>query len=836
MHIPPPIPLDLKEIRARVRKMVARYRAMRRVQRGIDAFLKLRDGYLVGREPLRRRKRGRLTRKAPPQTDSRNTKHGIRSLPQVTYLTFLTYVTLPALLATCNLQLATAATVIGNLTDISIQALDTKLIFTPTNNVLVTGTGLSAGPPVIIESAGGAFSLVLESGDYTVSLPLIPWRRPFVISVFNTNGIVNITNLLASPQTYTYTNNLNYSVKATPDDAGLDVLGAKLDAAAGLIKTTNVASGVATIVLGIPTNAELKVLSLAADGPQNNYDWTAVSNGVVAVAAWNTGHGMVRPPGVYFFNTNGNVTGSLETWADHGSATDTPEMIIKSMNNLALSPGGNGVADSRVQLGLSQSDHAQFYLQYDDDPTNPGFNDGLTAYPIGHSKRLGFAARAGSAEAMPGIIGITGGTTADASLGPDYTLLGELRFYSLIPQWTSGSFASKPGVWVGSMKTNGWDLRGKLIQEQKVTTSASYQIDFNSAAGQVVDASAASVTFTTANLPTGATNYQKVELMIRSGPYTVTPTFPAWKWGNEAGSAAAPASLASQKLLAIHLRALGNTDASVLASYSIHPWPFAYDTDADAFFTRASISDDTQKLALNQLVLAAKAHGWWTLCDVIYPFVGGNATAHSKNLRANTFNIAWHGTVTHNANGVTGDGSTGYGDTGYVPSTAGGVMTANSAHLLAYCGTTVPADAGRAIGILGANGNRLGLYKTSPYWYGEGVNVSASGALLIDVVAGFSSDWRGPVLASRTGSAAQAIYFQTSSMADTTGSPGLPNSAGGADSGGLYVLGKDDGGLYQAFNGNLRGASIGAGIDSSTAALMRADWDNFENVLGRKVP
>jgi hypothetical protein len=164
-------------------------------------------------------------------------------------------------------------------------------------------------------------------------------------------------------------------------------------------------------------------------------------------------------------------------------------------------------------------------------------------------------------------------------------------------------------------------------------------------------------------------------------------------------------------------------------------------------------------------------------------------------------------------------------------------MTASSAHALAYCGTSAPTDVGRPIGILGGNGKRLGLYKASPYWYGEGVNVSASTALLVNVVADFSSDWRGPVLVTRTGSSAQALYFQTDSMVDTTASsPGLPNSAGGADSGGIYVLGKDDGGLYQAFDGNLRGVSIGAGIDSSTAALMRVDWDAFENILGRKVP
>jgi len=114
------------------------------------------------------------------------------------------------LLATFNLQLATlhspAATVTGDLKDISIQALNTKLMFAPTNEVLLTPSGLSAGPPKVIDSVNGQFSIVLEAGDYTVSLPLIPWRHPFFISVFETNGTVNITNLLAPPRTYTFTN------------------------------------------------------------------------------------------------------------------------------------------------------------------------------------------------------------------------------------------------------------------------------------------------------------------------------------------------------------------------------------------------------------------------------------------------------------------------------------------------------------------------------------------------------------------------------------------------------------------------------------------------------
>src|SRR5689334_17700272 len=73
---------------------------------------------------------------------------------------------------------SSATTVFGNLSDISIQGLNTKIMFAPTNEVLLVQSGLSAGPPKIITTVNGAFSLPLEPGDYTVSLPLITWRHP----------------------------------------------------------------------------------------------------------------------------------------------------------------------------------------------------------------------------------------------------------------------------------------------------------------------------------------------------------------------------------------------------------------------------------------------------------------------------------------------------------------------------------------------------------------------------------------------------------------------------------------------------------------------------------
>jgi hypothetical protein len=89
-----------------------------------------------------------------------------------------------------------AATVTGNLTDISQAPVNTKILFSPTNEVLVTASGLNVGPAKVVDTTNGAFSVVLEAGNYTVSLPLIAARRPFCIYVLATNGTVNITNLL----------------------------------------------------------------------------------------------------------------------------------------------------------------------------------------------------------------------------------------------------------------------------------------------------------------------------------------------------------------------------------------------------------------------------------------------------------------------------------------------------------------------------------------------------------------------------------------------------------------------------------------------------------------
>lgn len=121
--------------------------------------------------------------------------------------------------------------------------------------------------------------------------------------------------------------------------------------------------------------------------------------------------------------------------------------------------------------------------------------------------------------------------------------------------------------------------------------------------------------------------------------------------------------------------------------------------------------------ALNTLVTSLKSAGLWNLMDVIYPFMGGTAASCALNLKnPNSFAITWHGTVTFDHIGVTGDGSTGYGDTGYNPSVSGSSYTLNSAGLGFNSSSNNQSALGGAISIAG-----LGIYVQNGIvgWFGE---------------------------------------------------------------------------------------------------------------------
>ena len=119
----------------------------------------------------------------------------------------------------------------------------------------------------------------------------------------------------------------------------------------------------------------------------------------------------------------------------------------------------------------------------------------------------------------------------------------------------------------------------------------------------------------------------------------------------------------------------------------------AFDADAQAFFTAASITDLTQKNAVNQLVLDLKSNSLWTKMKALYPIVGGNATAHSYNLKNTaqyqlTFSSGW----THSSTGMTSNGAA-YANTGLSPASA--LTTSNNSFgIYTRSSTTYNVDMG----------------------------------------------------------------------------------------------------------------------------------------------
>lgn len=98
----------------------------------------------------------------------------------------------------------------------------------------------------------------------------------------------------------------------------------------------------------------------------------------------------------------------------------------------------------------------------------------------------------------------------------------------------------------------------------------------------------------------------------------------------------------------------------------------SYDSDAQAYFTAASITSTTEKNAWNTFVLAAKTNGYWSKFFAIYPFLGSTSSSCSYNAKDTaTFQISWTGSLTFNSTGVVGHASTSYGNTGFNMNSSG---------------------------------------------------------------------------------------------------------------------------------------------------------------------
>lgn len=115
---------------------------------------------------------------------------------------------------------------------------------------------------------------------------------------------------------------------------------------------------------------------------------------------------------------------------------------------------------------------------------------------------------------------------------------------------------------------------------------------------------------------------------------------------------------------------------------SLKTSPSGYDSDAQAFFTGANITDTTEKNAWNTFVNSAKSSGYYNKFYFFYPFLGSDPNKTKYNaINTSLYTITWTGSVTHNSVGVEATASNSTASTGFNPD---GNFYYNDAHIGYY--------------------------------------------------------------------------------------------------------------------------------------------------------
>ncbi len=204
--------------------------------------------------------------------------------------------------------------------------------------------------------------------------------------------------------------------------------------------------------------------------------------------------------------------------------------------------------------------------------------------------------------------------------------------------------------------------------------------------------------------------------------------------------------------------------------------------------------------------------------DVIYPFVGGTALSNSFNLKnTNLYQIAWHGLVTHNSDGITGDGSTGYGDTGY------NVNEINNFSLGIYSRTN-NEEATYEIGSFNSS-----LSNTATY-----IRIRVTGTMFyninsIEPSSVTNNDSLGFFASSRVSDTDLLYNIRGTSTTITKVSDNTPSLD-------LYILGLNfNNSLFGASSKNLAFCYLSKGISSNELNLLASIVQTFQTALGRNI-
>ena len=258
----------------------------------------------------------------------------------------------------------------------------------------------------------------------------------------------------------------------------------------------------------------------------------------------------------------------------------------------------------------------------------------------------------------------------------------------------------------------------------------------------------------------------------------------------------------------------------------------ASDPDAIEFIEDAGITSCTEKVAINNLVIALKEFGIWNKMYAIYPFVGGSASSTAFNLKNPAqYNLSYTGGLTYASTGVKPNGTTGFANTGLNPFTD--VTNPNSISIGVYSRENPDVNTFRV---------QIGAYEsggTNPetsifFWDNGGVDTQTTylGDQQIITVAPKNS-FSGFHVATRTSDSLFKYFRNNVSQGTntTTVTGALPNRD-------IYVFATNSsiaGGADLFSDLELAFAFIGNGLSDSEVANYTTAVAAFQTALGRNV-
>lgn len=257
----------------------------------------------------------------------------------------------------------------------------------------------------------------------------------------------------------------------------------------------------------------------------------------------------------------------------------------------------------------------------------------------------------------------------------------------------------------------------------------------------------------------------------------------------------------------------------------------SYDVDAQAFITAASITNTTQKSAINTLVLNLKTNSIWSKFKAIYPFVGGTAAQHRFNLKdpravAGAFYLDFVNGWTHSSNGCLPNGTDGYANTNFKPIDNG--LSTASAHISYYARTGSTTSDGAEIGYYNSTSitgfTLQGKSSTLEHRYFYDFFKKATRTV--------ASAPTGLTMGSSVSSIRRDLYLNGSTVANSTST-----DLSTLNNWNLYIGGAnvDNTSVGSYSNSQLAMVTIGSGLTSAEASTFYTAVQAYQTSLGRQV-